>query len=112
MSATTHWFRMRLSSLVLVPLTIWLLLAGACLASADYAAAAEFMGQWYNIMLAILFALACAWHIQSGIGEVIEDYVPSHGLATFLTGLTRGACLAGVLVVCWALYRIATGAAG
>ena len=60
---------------------------------------------------ALLFALAVAWHIQSGVSEVIEDYVPSHGLAMFLVGLTRGACLAGIVIVGWALYRISMGGA-
>lgn len=111
MTATTQWFRMRISSLLLVPLTIWLLLAGVCMSSADYTTATAFMGQWYNIVLAVVFALVVAWHIQSGVSEVIEDYVPSHGLAVFLIGLTRGACLAGIVVIAWALYQISTGGA-
>ncbi|KAA9131956.1 succinate dehydrogenase, hydrophobic membrane anchor protein [Marinihelvus fidelis] len=109
--ATTHWFRMRISSIVLVPLCLWLLWAGVTVAGQDYAGATAFMGAWYNAMLAVLFAIATAWHIQSGIGEVIEDYVPAPGLSRFLVGMTRGACLAGVVVVAWSVYTISTGAA-
>lgn len=110
-TATKHWWRMRLSSVLLVPLTAWLLWAGVSLAGADYGTAAAFMAQPFNVVAAVLFVLITAYHTQAGITEIVEDYVPGEGTVTLLIGITRGACLAAVLAVLWAVYRIAAGAA-
>ncbi|NND45902.1 MAG: succinate dehydrogenase, hydrophobic membrane anchor protein [Xanthomonadales bacterium] len=105
-----HWRWQRISSVVLIPLTGWLLWAVTQVAGADYQAASQFFGAGVNAALAILTTAVIAYHAQSGIQVICEDYIPPpwQGL---LVWLTRLACLAGLLALAWAVLGIA-GRAG
>lgn len=108
--AVQHWWRMRLTSLLLVPLSLWLLWAGMSMAGAGYQQAAGFMAHPLNALAAVLLAAIGLYHSLLGITEVIEDYVPGAGLASLLVWITRLGCLAGLLAVVYAVYSLMSGA--
>lgn len=115
MSANTHgglghWKSQRLSSLLLIPLTAWLLWAIISVAGAEYAAAAEFFRTPFHSAMALLTAAVMVHHAQSGVTVVCEDYVSPPGLQTALIWLTRLGCLVGFLATAYTLYTLRQGA--
>jgi succinate dehydrogenase / fumarate reductase, membrane anchor subunit len=106
-----HWWVQRLTSLALVPLTIWFVVSLLALPSLDYATVAGWLHGSLSALLLILLLLLGAWHSQLGLRVVIEDYVHGAGSRTLLVVLALFANLllaaAGILAV----LRIAFGAA-
>lgn len=106
-----HWWLQRLTSLALVPLSIWFVVSLLALPSLDYATVAGWMRGSLTALLLILMLLAGAWHSQLGLRVVIEDYVHGPGSRTLLVVLTLFANLllaaAGILAV----LRVVFGAA-
>ena len=101
-----HWVWQRLSSLVLIPLTFWLLWSVTQLAGADYGAASAFFANPVNAGLAILLTAVAAFHAQSGIQVICEDYI-IQPWQSLLIWATRIACIGGLLAVAWAVFEIA-----
>jgi succinate dehydrogenase / fumarate reductase, membrane anchor subunit len=105
------WWLQRLTSLALVPLTIWLVVSLLALPALDYATVAGWMHGSLTALLLILTLLTGAWHSQLGLRVVIEDYVHGAGSRTLLLVL---ALFANVLLAAagvFAVLRIAFGAA-
>lgn len=72
-------WRMRLTSLALVPLTIgfvWLVLA---LLHMDYNSARATLAEPLPAILLLLFVLTGVYHMHLGMQSVIVDYVHGHG---------------------------------
>lgn len=105
-----HWKYQRLSSVVLIPLSLWLLWAIVNLTGADYATARAFLAQGFNAVMAVLTAAAMLYHAQSGIQVVVEDYVYPPWFQTVLIWLTRLGCLGGFIATIYAVYMVASGA--
>jgi len=72
---THHWWMQRLTSIALLPLSVWLIISLARLAGADYAAALEWIGNTFNAVLLLAFLTAAFHHAAAGLQVVIEDYV-------------------------------------
>jgi succinate dehydrogenase / fumarate reductase membrane anchor subunit len=78
-----HWWMQRLTSLALVPLTIWFVVSLLTLPSFEHVTVISWIAQSWTALLLILFILVATWHSQLGVRVVIEDYV--HGGAKTLT---------------------------
>lgn len=103
------WYRQRISAIALIPLSLWLLWAGASLAGADYATAGAFFAQPLNAIAAALLAVIGLYHTQAGATVIVEDYAPE-SLHTFLVWLARIGCTVGALVVIWTVATFSLGA--
>jgi succinate dehydrogenase / fumarate reductase membrane anchor subunit len=107
-----HWWRQRLTSIALVPLTVWFVVSILALPSLGYATLVAWMSQSSTALLLILLVLNAAWHSQLGVRVVVEDYVHGTGARTLLLVLIGFAhvllAAAGVLAV----LRIAFGGVG
>ena len=77
-----HWWQQRLTSLALVPLTVWLVVSLLTLPSLGHATLIAWMSQSWTALLLILLVLVAAWHSQLGVRVVIEDYVHGSGART------------------------------
>ena len=93
-----HWRQQRLSALVLIPLTIWLLWAITRLAGADYAMALSFFSSPLQKGFAVMLIGFIAFHAQIGIQVVCEDYVYPPWLQSTTIWLTRVGVLVGVIL--------------
>jgi len=108
---THHWWAQRLTSVALVPLSVWFVVSLLSLPSHDHATVVAWMGQSWTAVLLVLLVLVGAWHSQLGLRVVVEDYV--HGApartVTLVLLMFAHVLLAGAGVV--AVLRVALGAA-
>jgi succinate dehydrogenase / fumarate reductase membrane anchor subunit len=106
-----HWWMQRLTSVALVPLTVWLVVSLLALPSFDHATVVAWMGQLWTAVFLILLVLTAAWHSQLGVRVVVEDYVHGSGLKSLTLGLVTFfhvvVATAGVL----AILKVALGGA-
>jgi succinate dehydrogenase / fumarate reductase membrane anchor subunit len=105
-----HWWQQRLSSLLLIPLTIWLLWAGINLAGVGYNLALEFFNSAFQKGMAMSLIGLIAFHAQIGIQVICEDYIQPPWFQSTLIRLTQLACLAGFGITVYALLNLPAGA--
>jgi len=103
------WYRQRVASVLLIPLSFWLLWAGVSMAGADYATAVAFFSQPLNAIAACLLAVIGLYHTQGGAQGIIEDYVPP-ALKKPLILFSIVGCTAGTVVVLYTMFRLNFGA--
>jgi succinate dehydrogenase / fumarate reductase membrane anchor subunit len=104
-----HWWYQRLSSVILIPLTIWLLWAISQLAGADYAAALGFFASPIQKGFAIAYIGVVAYHAQTGVQVVCEDYVYPPWFQSTLIWLTKIGVTVGFLLTGYALFNLPAG---
>jgi len=106
-----HWWVQRLTSVALVPLTVWFVVSLLALPSLDHATVAGWERQGSTSLLLILLVLVGTWHSQLGVRVVVEDYVPSPAARTVTLTLIAFAhallAAAGILAV----LKVALGSA-
>jgi succinate dehydrogenase / fumarate reductase, membrane anchor subunit len=73
----SHWWVQRLTSVALVPLSVWFLVSLLALPAFDHATIITWMSGTWTALFLILFLLISTWHSNLGLQVVIEDYV--HG---------------------------------
>jgi succinate dehydrogenase / fumarate reductase membrane anchor subunit len=77
---TRHWWIQRITSLALVPLTLWLAYYLARIASMGYEQALVWVRSPLTSVLLLSTILALAYHAKLGLQVVIEDYVHREGV--------------------------------
>lgn len=77
-----HWWLQRMTSVALVPLSIWFVVSLLALPGLDHATVVAWMRQSWTALFLILLVLVAAWHSQLGVRVVIEDYVHAAGART------------------------------
>jgi succinate dehydrogenase membrane anchor subunit len=106
-----HWWVQRLTSVALVPLTVWFVVSILSLPSLDHATVTAWVGQLWTAVFLILLVLTATWHSQLGVRVVVEDYVHGSGMKTLtlalLTFFHVVVAVAGVL----AILKVALGGA-
>lgn len=93
------WVKERVSSIALVPLSLWGLWAGTVLAGATFDDMVAWVREPLNAGLLTLLIWASLYHMQLGLKVVIEDYL--HG------AFTKGLALLLNLFLCLALAAVA-----
>jgi len=110
-SGVEHWWLQRITSLALVPLSVWFVVSLLALPSHEHATVVAWMGQSWTALLLILLVLVAAWHSQLGVRVIVEDYLHHPGGKTltlvFSAFVHVVAAAAGVLAV----LRVAFGGA-
>lgn len=81
-SGVEHWWLQRLTSIALVPLSVWFVVSLLALPSFEHATVIAWMGQSWTALLLILLVLVGAWHSQLGVRVIVEDYVHHPGAKT------------------------------
>ena len=72
---THHWWMQRVTSIALLPLSIWLIFSLSRLIGAEYVVVLEWIGTTLNAVLLLAFLTAAFHHAASGLQVVIEDYI-------------------------------------
>jgi succinate dehydrogenase / fumarate reductase membrane anchor subunit len=107
---TSHWWAERVSSIALVPLTLWLVFSLVTLPSLDYATVKTWMSFPLTAFLCALLVFTAAYHSYLGTTVVVEDYAHSPGTRLLLlVSLKFAHILAGGAGI-FAILRVAFGA--
>ncbi|MDB5478143.1 MAG: sdhD [Alphaproteobacteria bacterium] len=77
---TQHWWMIKVSSILLIPLTLWFFfsLMHALAGGFDHAAALAWVKKPYNSLLLSVFMGMNFYHAGIAGQEIIIDYVPNH----------------------------------
>ena len=109
-SGTEHWWHQRLTSVALVPLSVFLVILMVSLIGADYATVVARVGHPLVAVGLILTLVAIAWHMQLGMQVIIEDYVHGHGLKVALLIANTFFAVAIAVLGVFAVLKISFGA--
>ena len=110
-SGAQHWWLQRLTSIALVPLTIWFTVSILSLPSMDHVTVIAWMAQSWTALLLIVLVLVATYHSQLGVRVVVEDYVTTTGMKTLtLVIVTFAHALLAVAGV-FAILKVAFGGA-
>lgn len=103
---THHWWMQRVTSVALLPLTLWFILSVAGHTGADHAEIVAWIGHPFNAVLLLSFVLISFHHIAGGMQVVIEDYVRGE-MRMFLILAVKAGCWILGLMSALAVLRIA-----
>lgn len=106
-----EWVAERLSSLVLVPLTVWGLWSAAQLAGGGYDGALIWFQSPVNAVLLALTLLASLWHMNMGLKVIVDDYIHKSSTRGALLGLIAVVCLALAFASVFLIVRLALDSA-
>ena len=73
-SGVKHWRQQRITSILLIPLTVWFLIFMSINIGEDYVDVKSSLEQPFNIIMMSLFIIATLLHLQQGLQVVIDDY--------------------------------------
>lgn len=107
-TGTRHFWHERLTSVALIPLTLWFGYAVLGLTNASLVAAIGFLAHPVNALLMAGFVIVSLFHIKLGLQVIIDDYVHATGKRIFLLILVRVAVIATGAACLFALLRIAS----
>ena len=98
-----HWWLERLSSLLLIPLSLWFFTAISHLAGAPRQELLEWLAIPLNNGLLIVTVLAFFWHASMGMQVIYEDYISNKGCRVFVILVTRALCYGAAMAVSFIL---------
>ena len=101
-----HWWFQRLTSIALVPLTLWFLCAMVRMIGATRDDILSWMAGPLPIVLMLALVVATFHHLQAGLQVVIEDYVDHNWLRIGSILLVKGLSLLLALACIVAVLRL------
>ncbi len=103
---TEHWWAQRITSVALIPLTLWFFFSLLLLPALDYGTVKTWLSLPISSFLAVLTVAVLSYHSYLGTTVVAEDYVHGTGMKVlvltvlrFLYVLFGGAAIFAVLRV-------------
>lgn len=109
-TGTHHWWMQRITALVLIPLSFWLILFVRQLFNASYAEITQWLTSPVNLTLLLSWSFVSFYHAAIGLQVVIEDYLSPEWLKITLVWLVKLAFLAGAIAALVFAIRIAVSA--
>ena len=79
-AGSAHWWAQRLTSIALVPLTLWFIVSAIGLEGANRADVGAWLRHPLPMAAAIALVIATFYHLQLGVQVIIEDYVHQDAL--------------------------------
>lgn len=99
-SGSGAWWAERLTSLALVPLTLWFIASIISLEGMPRAGVIAWLQAPVPMVLMLCMIVATFWHMEQGLRVVIDDYVRNDVMRMTMLLLNRGVCaIAGLLCV-------------
>lgn len=102
-----HWWMQRVSSVALLPLTIWFIASLATNAGMTHAEALIWIGTPFNAVLLLALIALTFQHTASGLQVIIEDYVNQEWLKIGAILAVKGICWLLGIAAALAVLRIA-----
>ena len=106
-SGVHHWWLQRVTSISLLPLTLWFVLSVATLAGAGHADTVTWIARPWNAVLLLVTVGVTFHHTASGLQVIIEDYANQEWVKMGLILAVNGLCLVLALASALAVLRIA-----
>jgi len=106
-SGTHHWWMQRVTSIALLPLTIWFVLSMVGLAGTTYLETLLWIATPLNAVLLIALILLTFHHMAAGLQVVIEDYVHKEFQRIAALLVVKGSCAILALACGFSVLRIA-----
>jgi succinate dehydrogenase / fumarate reductase, membrane anchor subunit len=106
-----EWMQERLSSLILIPLTLWGLWSGWTLSGAGYDGALEWFRSPVNAVLLALTLLVSLWHMNMGAKVIVDDYIHKPVSRNALVGSIGLICVVLAAAGVFFIVRLALGSA-
>lgn len=106
---TTHFWRQRVTALILIPLVLWVGFSLAAL-PVDHSTLVGWVQQPFVTVALVLLVITTFYHAQLGLQIVIEDYVSSHSRRTVSLLISNGLCLLCGAVGVISILKISFGA--
>lgn len=106
-----EWVQERLSSLILVPLTLWGLWSGWTLSGAGYDGALEWFRSPVNAGLLIVTLVVSLWHMNLGLTVIVDDYIHRPVSRNLIVGAIGLVCLVLAAASVFFIVRLALGSA-
>jgi succinate dehydrogenase / fumarate reductase membrane anchor subunit len=106
---TGHFWHQRLTSLLLIPLVLWVGFSLAAL-PVDHATLVGWIQQPWVAVALVLLVIVVFYHAQLGLQVIIEDYISSHSKRTVTLLLTNLACLLLGIIGVISVLKISFGA--
>jgi succinate dehydrogenase / fumarate reductase, membrane anchor subunit len=104
-----HWWLSRLTSLALIPLTLWFIFGALSIVGDGHAAMFEWLNSPFSAVMMILFVGVTFHHTASGIQVVLEDYVHSESVKMAAIIAAKFLCFALAVAGIFAILKIAFG---
>lgn len=102
-----HWYAERVTSIALVPLTLWFIYAMLTLAGASQERVAAWAGHPVNTVLLLALIVMTFHHMHLGLQVVYEDYVDAKWFMNILILATKGVSLLLGLMASVAVLKLA-----
>ena len=106
-TGTHHWWQHRISSVMLIPLTILFLFPFADVLGEPIEEVYEVYSNPFNAVIALLFIATMFHHLMQGLQVVIEDYVHHKGVRTIMLMGNTAFCALFGLAGAFAVLKIA-----
>ncbi len=106
-----EWLQERLSSLSLVPLTLWGLSSGWALSGGGYDGAMAWFRSPVNAVLLTVTLLVSLWHMTMGAKVIVDDYIHRPVSRNTLLGLIGLLCVLLAAAGVFFIVRLALGSA-
>ena len=107
-----HWISERVSSIALVPLTVWAAYGVIKLAAGDYGAAVAWVSDPLNATLLVLTLAISFWHMQAGLRVVVEDYIHKALSKSALLILNLFVCGLAAALAIFSILKVAFAGGG
>jgi succinate dehydrogenase / fumarate reductase membrane anchor subunit len=104
---THHWWMQRVTSIALLPLTIWFVFSMVGLAGAGYLATLAWIGAPVNAVLLLALIGLTFHHMASGLQVVVEDYTRNEFARMAIILAIKGVAMLLALASALAVLRIA-----
>jgi len=106
-----EWMQERLSSLILIPLTLWGLWSGWVLSGAGYDGALDWFRSPVNAIVLTATLLVSLWHMNMGLKVIVDDYIHRPASRNALLGLIGLLCMLLAAAGVFFIVRLALGSA-
>jgi len=104
-----HWWVQRITSVALIPLSLWFVFAVASQGGADHATVSAWLAAPVNAILMLLFIGATFHHMHLGVQVVVEDYVHNKPAKLILLLGVKLASAAFGVAAAFAVLKVAFG---
>jgi succinate dehydrogenase / fumarate reductase membrane anchor subunit len=104
---THHWWMQRVTSVALLPLTLWLVFSLATMPDSTWQEATAWIARPFNAVLLLAFLAAGFHHTAAGLQVVVEDYVRGEMTRIGVVLAVKGLCALLWLAATLAVLRIA-----